>query len=213
MSENNSCLFNELLYFDPSKPSLKLNSLIIIGICVMIAGNLIFVSLIKLFGKKIENEIDKESKDGFHSYKDKKINPTTLYLSDILNSVIYAPITEELFFRFFLLKTLLVRKYNLNFHTANIIQSIIFGGFHLTNQIYTEQKTTTTMIQMLSAVINGLINGYIYKYTNSIIPSVVSHISNNLVASHFNFQKYSTFYDKITQNIIFLNKNKINTSF
>jgi hypothetical protein len=105
------------------------------------------------------------------------------------------------------------RKYNLNFHTANIIQSIIFGGFHLTNQIYTEQKTTTTMIQMLSAVINGLINGYIYKYTNSIIPSIVSHISNNLVASHFNFQKYSTFYDKITQNIIFLNKNKINTSF
>jgi membrane protease YdiL (CAAX protease family) len=66
---------------------------------------------------------------------------------------------------------------------------------------------------MLSAVINGLINGYIYKYTNSIIPSIVSHISNNLVASHFNFQKYSTFYDKITQNIIFLNKNKINTSF
>jgi len=203
---DNSCLFYELLYFDPSKPTYKLQKLIIIGISVFVISNIIFVSTLKLFGKKIEHDIEKETKDGFGSYKSKNINPITLYASDLLNSVIYAPITEELFFRFFILKTILVRRYKLDIHKAVILQALIFGAFHLTNQVYTEQKSTTTWVQMLSASISGLINGYVYYYTNSIIPSVVSHIVNNLVATHFNFSKYSTFYNNVN------NTNKIITN-
>jgi uncharacterized protein len=196
-----SCLFKELLYFDPSKPTLKIYNLVVLGIAIMIASNIIFVSILKLFGSNVLNDIDQESKDGFHSYKNKNIHPTTLFMSDILNSVIYASITEELFFRFFLLKTILIRKFNMSFHTANLLQSFIFGFFHLTNTVYTEQKNTTTFAQMLSASISGLINGYVYFYSNSIIPSVVSHVLNNLLASHFNFTKYNAFYESI-KNVI-----------
>lgn len=194
---DNTCLYNELLYFDPNKPTLKLNYLIIIGIAVMLLSNMIFMTFLRFFGNNLEKSIEKETKDGFHSFNKKRINPYTLYFSDIVNSVIYAPITEELFFRFFLFKTILVKKYKMNIHKANLAQALIFGGFHYTNQIYTEQKTITTWAQILSASISGLINGYVYYYTNSIIPSLVSHITNNLLATHFNFTKYSTLYEKL----------------
>jgi membrane protease YdiL (CAAX protease family) len=197
IDDDKSCLFYELMYFDPSKPSMKTRNLIMIGIVVMLVGNIIFMTLLKLFGKKLEKDIEDETKVGLSNYKQKKINPITLYFSDIMNSVIYAPITEELFFRFFIFKSILIRKYKMDIHKANVLQALIFGGFHLTNQIYTEQKAVTTWVQILSATISGLINGYVYYYTNSIIPSVVSHIANNLLATPFNFAKYSTFYENI----------------
>lgn len=193
MEKENSCLFYELLKFDPSRKSISLLNQIVLGVAIMIFSNLIFIVCLKMLGNGVLNKVEEETKDGFEKFVDRNVSPKALLMSDILNSVVYAPITEELFFRYFLFKTILVRYYNLNLHTANIIQAVIFGGFHLTNTVFTDQKKITTLVQMLSATIAGLVQGYVYYYSNSIIPGVVSHVVNNLLASHYAYSNYSKY--------------------
>lgn len=193
MNTDNSCLFYELLKFDASKPSISLVNQIILGVAIMIFSNLVFITILRLFGDHVIKTVDTESKQEYDKLRDRNVTPTALYLSDILNSVIYAPITEELFFRYFLFKIILVRYYKMNINAAIFLQAIIFGGFHLTNSVFTDQKPTTTAIQMLSATVAGVVQGYAYYYSNSIIPGVVSHLLNNVMSSHYAFTKYSNF--------------------
>lgn len=195
MSSDNTCLFYELLKFDPSKPSISLSNQIVLGVAITIFSNLIFIAILKLFGNNLINTVDKESKQEFDKLRDRNVTPTIMYMSDLLNSVIYAPITEELFFRYFLFKIIMMRYYKMNVHSANFLQAIIFGSFHLTNSVFTDQKITTTFIQMLSASIAGLVQGYAYYYSNSIVPGVVSHLLNNVMASYYSFTKYSNYVE------------------
>jgi membrane protease YdiL (CAAX protease family) len=193
MNKDNSCLFYELLKFDASKPSTSFLNQIVLGIAIMIFSNMVFVVFLKMMGNGIISKVDEETKDGYDKFQDRNVSPKALLLSDILNSVIYAPITEELFFRYFLFKTIFVRYFNLNIHTANILQSLIFGGFHITNTVFTDQKKVTTLVQMLSATIAGVVQGYVYYYSNSIVPGVVSHVVNNLLATHYAYSNYSKY--------------------
>jgi len=189
----NECLFNELIYFDPSKPSPTFINQIVIGISIMLFSNIVFSVIVKTFGKKIESKMAEESNNEYKNYNEKDINPSNLLISDLINSVAYAPITEELFFRFFLFKTLLYRKLKFNVHVANMIQAFTFGAFHITNSVFGEQEEITTFVQILSASISGLINGYAYYYFNSITPCIVSHLLNNLMATHYNYKQYLSF--------------------
>lgn len=190
------CLYRELLYFDPSKPSPNFLNQIVIGISIMLFSNIIFAVIVKLFGKKVVNKIDEEVKDEYANYDEKEINPNHLLISDLVNSVIYAPITEELFFRFFLFKTVLYKKFKFNVHVANLLQALTFGGFHITNSVFGDQQDVTTMIQIVSASISGVINGYAYYYFNSIVPCVVAHLLNNLMATHYNYKQYISFVEE-----------------
>lgn len=190
------CLFRELIFFDPSKPSPSFLNQIVIGVAIMLFSNIVFAVTVKMFGKKVESKIQEEVKDEYENYTEKEVNPNNLLISDLLNSVVYAPITEELFFRFFLFKTLLYRKFKFNVHIANLIQGLTFGAFHITNSVFGDQQEVTTFIQIISASISGIINGYAYYYFNSLIPCVVAHLLNNLMATHYNYKQYISYIDE-----------------
>lgn len=83
-------------------------------------------------------------------------------------SIIQAPIFEELFFRGIILKGLL-NKYENSPKKAIIYSAIVFGVIHL------------NIPQGINAFIGGLILGFIYYYTKSIKLSIFAHIVNNLI--------------------------------
>lgn len=84
-----------------------------------------------------------------------------------LSIVIAAPILEEIFFRGIILEGFL-RNYPPQ--KAIIWSSIIFGLVHLDPW------------QGASAAIAGMIIGWIYWKTNSLVPGIIIHFSNNLLA-------------------------------
>ncbi len=47
--------------------------------------------------------------------------------------------------------------------------------------------------QSISSGITGLICGYSYYYTNSIIPAILAHTINNLIASYDQLRSYQAF--------------------
>jgi len=83
----------------------------------------------------------------------------------ILTSVIAAPILEEVLFRGVILNGFLK---NYSPQKAIIISAAIFGGIHLNPW------------QSIPAFLGGILIGYMYWKTNSIIPGIILHAANNL---------------------------------
>lgn len=83
-------------------------------------------------------------------------------------TIIVAPIFEELLFRGIILNGLL-NKYKNNSKKAIIYSAIIFGMVHL------------NIPQGINAFIAGIILGFIYYYTKSMKLSIFAHFVNNLI--------------------------------
>jgi len=81
----------------------------------------------------------------------------------ILSSAIIPPVTEELFFRGFVLKRLLP----IGNRKAIIISAAVFSLFH------------GNLGQLIYTFAAGVIFGYVYIYTGSIIPCILLHGLNN----------------------------------
>lgn len=84
-----------------------------------------------------------------------------------LTSVIAAPILEEILFRGIILEGFL-RNYSPR--KAVIWSSVIFGIAHLNPW------------QAVGAILIGILIGWIYMKTNSLIPGMILHFANNLIA-------------------------------
>ncbi len=83
---------------------------------------------------------------------------------------ILAPLAEELVFRGAILRTLL-NVFGRKWHWAAIIVSaLIFGALHL------------NLVQFTHATLIGLLIGWMYYRTDSVIPGIVFHWVNNTVA-------------------------------
>ncbi len=82
----------------------------------------------------------------------------------ILSIAVFGPILEELLFRGAITRALLA-KYNPR--KAIIISALAFGIFHL------------NPVQIVSASLIGLLLGWIYYKTASLIPCILIHIANN----------------------------------
>lgn len=91
-----------------------------------------------------------------------------LSLMLFLQTLIEAPIFEELFFRGILLNGFL-SKYKINHKKAIIYSAIIFAIAHL------------NIPQGINAFILGVMLGYIYYYTKSMKLSIFAHFINNLI--------------------------------
>lgn len=85
-------------------------------------------------------------------------------LFNIVYAVIVAPILEEIIFRGFVLRSL--QKFGNIF--AILISSFLFGIWH------------GNLEQSLPIILSSIIFGYIAIKSNSIIPSMIAHIVNNL---------------------------------
>lgn len=91
----------------------------------------------------------------------------------ILTIAIFGPILEELMFRGAITKVLL-SKYNPT--TAIIISALIFGLFHI------------NPVQVVAATLIGLILGWVYYKTASLIPCILIHILNNSMSVYLSLK-------------------------
>ena len=88
-------------------------------------------------------------------------------LLSIVSVVTIGPITEELMIRGLTLNKILSRK---SIIFAMILSGIIFGIIHL------------NLIQGLFAALAGIALAYVFIKTKSLIPCIICHIANNLLA-------------------------------
>ena len=95
-----------------------------------------------------------------------KISKMSL-LSKVLGGIILAPILEEILFRGIILEAFL-KKYDIS--KAILFSALLFGTVHFNPP------------QILSASIFGLILGWIYYRTKSLLPCIFMHFVNNLLA-------------------------------
>jgi len=105
-----------------------------------------------------------------------------LYEPNIFNfirAVIIVPITEEIFFRGIILAGLLK---NHKSSKAIILSAVIFGLVH----IYPSH--------IISAMLGGILIGWVYWKTNSLIPGIILHCLNNLMA-FISWSRYLKFHD------------------
>lgn len=106
--------------------------------------------------------------------------------------VILAPIIEELLFRGIILEAFLK---NYSPWKAIIWSAIIFGGFHLNPW------------QFIGGAFAGVLIGWVYVKTNSLIPGILIHFTNNFIG--FSLMLYFKdgnyyFYDHTNSLIIYV---------
>ncbi len=193
------CSFRELLLFDVSKPMANYSTIITVAISAVIFNNIIYNLVLRNSSNDYINTLSTEQDSEFDAYKGKNISPTILGISEFINSGIYAPLVEELFFRFLFLKLILIKIFKFDFHTANFFHAVIFGSLHMTNAIVADQEFNRTVMQSCMAGIGGLISGYTYKYTNTILTPLLSHFINNMLSAGSEFIDYSRYYERIVE--------------
>jgi membrane protease YdiL (CAAX protease family) len=123
--------------------------------------------------------LEKEKEKEYAEWQKRKLSPWAVAASELLNSTIYSPIAEELTFRLVLMKFVAIKTFNMSVWGANIFQASVFGIMHLTNSVYSTQTQGYTNLQTLSATISGLVSGWVYMKSNSILPPLLAHIINN----------------------------------
>jgi membrane protease YdiL (CAAX protease family) len=201
----NSCFYNELIKYDPSKPMADLTTQIVTALAIIILNSIILQIVIKNYpetnvktiNQNINSVLDKEKQMEFKNYHKKLISPNILALSEVVNASLYAPIIEEVFFRIILLKLVLIRYFKLNVHIAILLHATIFGAFHMTNVITSDQEFNKTVVQSVSAGLSGVVYGYAYIHTNSIFTPLLAHFINNIMSTTYDYIEYSKYYNQI----------------
>jgi len=190
----NSTIVQELLKFDPEKPMASAQVQLLATVAVLVLSTLTFTVVLRMMmPKSFSDQMEEDKEAEYSALKRKGVSMSNLFFGEILNGSIHAPIAEELFFRFFLFKLVFVRIFKMNPHSANFLQAAIFGALHLSNTVYSDQGKGMSAAQSISSGITGLICGYSYYYTNSILPAIFAHMINNLIASYDQLRSYQSF--------------------
>lgn len=177
-------IFQEFILFDTSRPAPSFSVICIYACGIIILSQVIFMVLLKIMKiSNVNDSLDKEKVKEYEDWKKKGISPWFVLVSDVINSTVYGPVAEELFFRVLLMKFICVKYFKISPGIANIIQSVIFGTMHVTNGVFSIQTQKYSNIQALSAGISGLVSGYGYSSSNSIFSPLLAHMLNNLIAS------------------------------
>ncbi len=193
------CSIRELLLFDVTKPMADYPTILIVAVSAVIFNNILYSMFMRNMPLDYHEVLNTEQGTEFETYKEKNISPLVLGLSEMINSGIYAPMVEELFFRFLFLKIILIKVFKFNFHTANFFHAIIFGSLHMTNAVVSDQQINRTIIQSIMAGCGGLIAGYTYLYTNTILTPLLSHFINNMMSAGSEFIDYAQHYKSIVE--------------
>ena len=200
-----NCSIKDLIKFDPTKESSSFGIQLLVAMLQVVANSLIFNAIFRYMytgdepvinTKKKTAKLSEESKEEFSAIKEKSVSPIIFGFSEILNGGIYAPIVEEMFFRFLVFKIIMIKVFKMNLTPALILQAIIFGVMHMTNVITSDQGTSKTILQTISATIGGFLSGFTYVYTNSILTPIMSHMINNVIATSADTIEYTMFYTK-----------------
>ncbi len=95
----------------------------------------------------------------------------------IFFKILGVPVMEEILFRGFIQNALLK---HFSFAKANLIQAALFMASHFA-WIYFFGLTTGVLINFLTVFILGLWFGFLTRKTNSLFPSIVWHLANNIL--------------------------------
>ncbi len=104
----------------------------------------------------------------------------------ILLTVAGAPVIEEIFYRGFVLQKF---RALFNFWLANTITTILFILVHWFYWLYSGQPIKQVIVSSLQILPLSLMLGWLVKKTNSIYPSMLLHLFNNLTAFVFGMLK------------------------
>ncbi len=116
----------------------------------------------------------------FHHSLAALFHTAPLTILGTLASLSFSPITEELFFRGFVLPKL---NENISFWQANLIQAIFFVAIHWPNWIWVGGFHWSLVATSVSILLLGLFLGWLTHRTNSIWPAMGVHIANNFLAA------------------------------
>jgi len=111
--------------------------------------------------------------------------PVTLTVGWIFLSCLVAPICEEFFFRGFLQTHLMdklkggKRLFKLYVSYGLILTALIFGAVHLLDLFLLDLSVAGAAINAMFAMLFGLVIGYIYQETRSILTPILMHICLN----------------------------------
>jgi membrane protease YdiL (CAAX protease family) len=100
----------------------------------------------------------------------------------ILLTVAGAPIIEEIFYRGFVLQKF---RDLFRFWTANIITTALFILVHWFYWLYSGQTIRQVIVSSLQILPLSLMLGWLVKKTNSLYPSILLHLLNNLTSFVF----------------------------
>ena len=179
---------NSILLFDESKPSPTVSQIVIYTLIILITSNVIFNIIVA--GQNTETE-----QGSYNKWSNDHISKWTLLFNEIFTASILSPISEELLFRFLIMKIICTSKLKLDPMCSNVIQSVIFSTAHFSNTIYAEQSLRFTYLQMINSFIMGMISGFVYVHSNSIIPSLLAHMIHNSVAGLKEFNGYCRYLE------------------
>ena len=90
-----------------------------------------------------------------------------------------APIAEEILFRGFLLQKF---QTFLGKWQANLVTSFLFVAIHYPHWIYTEKAPLEILTLSLSIFILSILLGYLMQKTETLLPSIIVHMLNNLIS-------------------------------
>jgi membrane protease YdiL (CAAX protease family) len=172
-------LLDSLILYDETSPGPSMSEIIIWTGVILVVSNLIFIVLCAIVGIDPNKTLDTEKDKEYQKWYANNVSPWTVGISEVLGSTIYSPVAEELAFRFLLLKVVCIRELKMNFWAANTLQAVIFGFMHVSNMSFTTQTKKYTYLQSFSAAISGIVSGFVYKQSNSILPSLFAHMINN----------------------------------
>ena len=188
-----SDLVQEILYFDTKKPIvIKKIFLITIGFfiiyyCFRFSPHTIY----KLLSNKTTTSISKDYNNRESMLEkllvSKNIKIVDNLICDTFFTCVMPSLQEEIFFRFVLLKTIFVNKFKMNIHIAIFLSSVLFGVIHYINIIVSNSIVSLTHIQVIDSFICGMLFGYSYYYTNSILSPIMLHFLMNFM---FIFDQY-----------------------
>lgn len=105
------------------------------------------------------------------------------FLVTLIIGGILAPIVEEILFRGMLLKGL-IRKYSLK--KSAIVGGVMFSILHLPD-----------IQNVLAIIVGSIVYSFVYAYTESIVPTIILHMSYNTIA---------TLFDELTLRLDILNE-------
>ena len=98
----------------------------------------------------------------------------------MLLGVAFSPVSEEIFYRGFILSELGER---MGFWSANLLTSVLFVSIHWPYWIWSVGFNPSMAMISVAIFTLSLFLGYLVKLTDSIWPAVAAHILNNFIAS------------------------------
>jgi membrane protease YdiL (CAAX protease family) len=116
------------------------------------------------------------------SFISSPISPT---ISQILLICLVAPVCEEFFFRGFLQTHLMGRVkgekklFRFHFSYGLILTALIFGAVHVYDIFLFDLSAINAVINAMLAMIFGLMLGYVYQETHSILGPILMHVCLN----------------------------------